>query len=108
MDSGKGEKWAMRYKVRCRTKTGEKFLMEGVQMPKLSCGPNTIRDARRNPPWKTRWSLCQVGPQDLVWEGALKVHKLKRKDRLHTLILSAGRKAIELQLSKCLIYEISL
>lgn len=54
-----------------------------------------------------KWAY-QAGPQDLVWEGAAKMHKLIRKVRLGTLILSAGGKAIELQFNKCLIYKISL
>lgn len=107
MDSGKGKKWARRYKIRWRTKKGGKLLVEGVQMLKLSCGPNTTGDAGGNPSWRTRWSLHQVDPQDLVWKGAVKMHKLVRKDRLGTLTLSTERKAIELQLYKCLIYKIS-
>jgi len=101
VDSGKGKKWARRYKIRWRTKQGGKPLMEGVQMP--SCGPNTTGDAGGSSAWRTRWSLHQVDPQDFMWEGAVKMCKLIRNDRLGTLILSAGRKTIELQLNKCFI-----
>lgn len=81
MGSEKGKKWAGMYKIRWRTKKGGKLLTEGVQVLKLSCGPNTTGDAGGNPPWKTRRSLHQVDPEALVWEGAAKMCKLIRKDR---------------------------